>query len=91
MPASNIPLTLTPDSSQIHGYGYDPATGTLAVAFKSNHQRLTYHYPGVTAEEFAAIQAAKSTGGHIHLNYVRNGRNFDRMENEEPAEGAEGR
>jgi len=68
MPASTIPLTLTPESSQLHGYGYDPKTQTLALEFNSNHATKTYHYPGFTPEQFEALKnaAAESIGSHFY-------------------------
>lgn len=65
MPRSTIPLTLTPESSQIHGYGYDPATQRLHIAFKSNHQRKTYEYPNSTQEEADDLAAAPSKGAWV--------------------------
>jgi hypothetical protein len=67
MPASTIlPLTLTPDSSQLHGYAYDPKTQTLALEFNSNHKTQTYHYPGFTPEQFEAFKTAESQGSHFY-------------------------
>lgn len=66
MAASNIPLTLTPESSQLHGYGYDPKTQTLALEFKSNQRTQTYHYPGFTPEQFEAFKNAESQGSHFY-------------------------
>ncbi len=67
MPASTIlPLTLTPDSSQLHGYAYDPKTQTLALEFKSNHKTKTYHYPGFTPEQFEAFKNSESQGSYFY-------------------------
>lgn len=65
MPRSTIPLTLTPNSHQIHGIGYDAATRTIAIEFKSNHDRVTYHYPNESLERFQALEAAESKGRHV--------------------------
>lgn len=79
MPTSNIVLTLTPESSQIHGYGWE--NGTLALEFKSNHEKVRYHYP-FTAEQFAAFDAAESKGkhfyAHIKKQYAEEG-SFERL------------
>lgn len=59
-------ITLTPPtkpSSQIAAHGYDPATQTLAVQFKSGG---TYHYSGVPAEVYAGMQQAESAGRFLH-------------------------
>ncbi len=68
MAASTIALTLTPDSSQLHGYGYDPKTQTLALEFNSNHNTQTYHYPGFTPEQFEAFKNAESQGSYFYKN-----------------------
>ena len=53
-------------SSQIHSIGHDPATNTLAIRFKGkNGLGSLYHYPGFTAEQFAAFQKADSKGKHF--------------------------
>lgn len=61
-----MPLTLTPDSSQVHGYEYDPAAQRLTVAYKSNHAAKHYVYKDVTAERAAALNAAESKGQFMH-------------------------
>lgn len=61
-----IPITLTPDSSQLHGYGYDAATQTLALEFKSNHQTKAYLYPGFTAEQMHDFINAESQGSFFY-------------------------
>lgn len=68
MTASTIPLTLTPESSQLHGYGYDPKIQTLALEFKSNQRTQTYHYPGFTPEQFEAFKNAESQGSFFYKN-----------------------
>jgi hypothetical protein len=69
MPQSTIlPLTLTPDSSQLHGYAYDAGTQTLALEFNSNHAQKTYHYPGFTPEQFEAFKNAESQGSYFYAN-----------------------
>lgn len=80
MPASTIPLThMTPDSSQIHGYGYRAEDKMLAVEFKSNQHKMTYHYPNTTPEEVQAIHDAPSKGAHIGKHFSRSGRDFQYM------------
>ena len=60
------------ESRQIHAIGYDPATCTLAIRFKSWKGEPTslYHYYNVTAEDYAALATAESKGGHFntHIN-----------------------
>lgn len=59
-------LKLTPDSSQVYGHEYDPATQRLTVAFKSNHVAKHYVYKGVTPERAAELDAAESKGSFMH-------------------------
>jgi hypothetical protein len=56
------------ESSQIHGIGYDAATNTLAVRFKSKAglPAALYEYSNVTAEDFAAFKGAESIGSHFY-------------------------
>lgn len=68
MPASTIALTLTPSSSQVYGYGYDPKTQTLALEFNSNHTTKTYHYPGFKPEMYEAMKNAESIGSFFGKN-----------------------
>jgi KTSC domain len=86
---STIALTLTPDSSKVHGYGYVPETQTLAVRFKGFKDSLpdlyTYEYPNTTADEFAALEAADSKGGHINKVFVFTKRPFNKLLAEAPA------
>jgi hypothetical protein len=65
--APRIPLTDV-ESKQIAAIGYDADTQTLAVRFKNWKGEVTslYHYDNVTAEDFAALQAAESKGGHFN-------------------------
>lgn len=55
------------ESSQIAGIGYDAASQTLAIQFKSG-TRAVYHYANVTAEDFAAFKSAESIGSHFYKN-----------------------
>ena len=93
MPASLIPLTLTPDSSQLHGYGYDSNSQTLALEFNSNWERVTYHYPAFPPEKFAEFAGAESKGSffykHIKKQYREDG-SFERWFKEEPQVDSEG-
>ncbi|KGK59604.1 hypothetical protein NC00_01410 [Xanthomonas cannabis pv. phaseoli] len=56
------------ESRQIAAIGHDAASQTLAVRFKSWKGETTslYHYDNVTAEDFAALQAAESKGSHFN-------------------------
>lgn len=51
-------------SSQIESIGH--AGDILAVKFKSGP--AVYHYHGVTAAQFAAMQNADSVGSYLHKN-----------------------
>lgn len=51
-------------SSNINSVGYDPSTNTLAIQFGSG----TYHYKGVTQDEYDALRNAKSVGSHFAAN-----------------------
>lgn len=53
-------------SSQIHAIGHDQATNTLAIQFKSKTgPGSVYHYPNVTAEQYAEMAKAESIGKHF--------------------------
>lgn len=57
-------INLTPcKSSQVHAYGFDAATNTLAMQFKQGKDRLSavYHY-SITPELFTALNGAESKG-----------------------------
>lgn len=79
MLSQNIPLTLTPESTQIYGHGYDLATQTLAVEYESNHEVLTYHYKGVPPELAAQLETAPSAGAFIHKQ-IKSKFDFDRIQ-----------
>lgn len=62
-------------SSQIAQHGYDPATKTLAIRFHGKEApkggRLpgaTYHYSGVSQDDYDAFTKAKSFGVHFGAN-----------------------
>lgn len=50
------------NSSQVGSFGYDAESKTLAVTFKSGG---TYHYHGVTADDFEDMKTADSVGGFL--------------------------
>jgi len=52
-------------SSQIHSYGYDPASKTLAVQFKHGGR---YHYKDVPQEVYDSMSKAESVGSFLHQN-----------------------
>lgn len=55
------------ESSQIHAIGYDAASNTLAIQFKSKTGiGSVYHYANVTGEDFAAFRDAESIGSHFY-------------------------
>lgn len=49
-------------SSQVASIGYDNASKTLAVTFKSGG---TYHYHDVSSDQFAGLQKAESAGKYL--------------------------
>lgn len=65
MKTPHTPIALIPveGSSQIAALGH--SGDTLAVKFKGGG--ATYHYKGVSADEFAQLKAAQSLGSHLHL------------------------
>ena len=85
MPKSTIPITLTPQSSQVIGYGYDAATKRLAVKFKSNGARMTYEYTGVEPEFVADLDAAESKGAFVTKHLSRAKAPFDYCPEDPPA------
>lgn len=62
MATTHIPMTQVAKSTNVHAHGYDAATQTLAVTFKSGG---TYHYHGVPAHVASQIATAKSVGAFI--------------------------
>lgn len=78
MTQSTIPMTLTPQSQQIHGYGYDEVTQTLAVEYATNHGELTYHYKEVPPQEAQGLDAAESKGAFI-LRRIKGKYDFERV------------
>lgn len=89
MPKSNIPLTLTPDSSQLYGFGYDSFSKRLHVAFKSNHERKTYEYRDVSQEVADGLATAESKGRYIDK-IVKANHNFDTMQDDPKTADSEG-
>lgn len=79
MSALKIPLLAVENSSQVKAYGYDPATSTLAVEFKSGG---VYHYHEVPAELFTEMQESKSVGSFLH-GKVKGGFKFTLIPQEE--------
>ena len=86
---STIPLTPTPDSSQLEGWGYDAATQRLAVAFKSNAAQVTYEYKNVPPEVAAAMAESPSKGSFVYR-VIKPGFEFDRLPNEVAADSEGG-
>lgn len=58
------------ESSQIHSFGHDPATNTLAIRFLKGKGEpgSLYHYRNFTKDDFSAFQAAESIGSHFKRN-----------------------
>lgn len=79
---SSIPLTLTPDSNKVHGYGYDATTRRLAVEFKTHKDTppaVTYEYINVPVEKFAELEAAESKGKFVNAEFVNTKWPFDKL------------
>jgi len=79
---SEIPITMTPKSSKVYGYGYDAGAKTLSVQFKGFDgapRDNAYHYPNVTPEMFAALEAAESKGKHINAVFVKTQYPFEKL------------
>lgn len=55
------------ESSQIAGIGYDAASQTLAIQFKSGKQAV-YHYANVDAALFQEFSTAESIGSFFYKN-----------------------
>lgn len=53
------------ESSQIQAIGYDTASQTLAIQFKSGKQAV-YHYANVDAELYQAFSTAESVGSFFY-------------------------
>lgn len=57
------------NSSNIHSYGYDETSKTLAIRFKNGQGvSSTYHYSNVPRELFDRMIAAASLGSFFHQN-----------------------
>lgn len=61
MPRSTIPMK-TIESNVLAAYGYDAATQTMVLQFKSSQGRKEYEYPNTAPEVFAALDGADSKG-----------------------------
>lgn len=64
-------------SSQIDQIGHCSKTDTLAVKFKSGG--ATYHYHGVSAQQFADLQKAESVGSHLGK-HIKPNHKFSKIE-----------
>jgi len=60
-------ITLCPcKSSQIHAHGFDPATGTLALQFKSKKgPGSVYYYQNFSQEKYDAFRNSESLGRYF--------------------------
>lgn len=56
-------------STNIHSFGYDEPTQTLAIRFRKSGGEIasTYHYSGVPKSVFEEMQKADSHGSFFHL------------------------
>lgn len=74
------------ESSQIHGYEYDPASKRLFVQFKSNGARITYAYPDISPELAAEAQAAESKGKFFGKSFTDAHPVFEKLPGYQPIE-----
>lgn len=64
------------ESSQVKAHGYDAATRTLAVEFKSGG---VYHYHDVPAKTYDDMKASKSVGKFIGAS-IKGAHKFTKIE-----------
>ena len=64
------------ESSQVKAHGYDAATRTLAVEYKSGG---TYHYSDVPPATYDAMKAAESVGKFIGAS-IKGAHKFTKIE-----------
>lgn len=64
MNAKKLTIRMSPvkSSSQVSAIGYDAASKTLAVTFKSGG---TYHYHDVPSDKYVGLQKAESAGKYL--------------------------
>ena len=72
------------NSGSITGVGYDQATGTLRIRFRSGHQ---YDYADVPADVHGALMEAPSKGGFYHT-AIKDAFTGHRVEEQPEDEGA---
>jgi hypothetical protein len=87
MTTTKLPqITLKPCvSKQLHAYGWCPNTNTLDIQFKGkNGPGSTYRYSNVSAEDYAALEAAESKGKHFgqHIKPHKEKYPFSKLEEE---------
>lgn len=63
-------------SSQVKAHGHCAETGTLCVEYASGG---TYHYEGVTPEQYADLCKAESVGKHLHA-HIKGNHKFNKIE-----------
>jgi hypothetical protein len=66
----------TPESSNVVAHGYHPETQTMVIEFKGGS---LYHAPGVSQEEYDALDNAESVGRHFHR-HLKSKYPFQRVE-----------
>ena len=67
---------LTPQSSNVRGYNYDPKSGVLTVTYKSGG---TYQYTGVPKKVYRALQRNKSVGKTLHKRVKLPGYKYEKL------------
>ena len=70
----------TVESSNVASIGFDREAGILEVAYTSGG---LYQYADVKPDEYAALMAAESKGRYLQRHFVREGRAYTRVEEED--------
>jgi hypothetical protein len=77
---------MTPvDSHVLTGYGYDAASQTMVLQFRSSKNSKEYEYPDTPPEKFAELAAAESKGSWWYSNKA-DFPNFRVMQDDAPAD-----
>lgn len=75
---------VTPQSSAVRGYSYDPSSQALTVTFKSGQ---TYRYKDVPEEVHRALNRSKSVGTTIHKRVKAGGYEYEKIGKQLTARG----
>jgi len=81
---NSIALKPVEGSSTVKAIGFDPATGTLAVQYKTGG---IYHTKGISQADYDALSTAKSLGSHLHAHIKGNPKYVTTHMNKVPKKG----